>query len=139
MKWVWFLHSGLLLIALSQCVKLCLIPINIFRDMFRTNLLLSKIGKGNKSINTGDIVMVLAFCTAPNTVYQYIKFHLFIFNTFKDMSTNLLLQNFGREITVITCDGVMVHALCTSADDILSMFKFYLIPFYTFRDMLRTN
>ena len=59
--------------------------------------------------------MVLAFC---------IKFHLFIFNTFKDMPwTILLLQKLGREITVITCDRVKVLALCTSSYCRLLMYQ----------------
>ena len=57
-------------------------------------------------------------------VYQYIKFYLFIFNTFRDMlQKNILLQKLGREITVITCDRVMVLALSTSSDDILSLYQ----------------
>ena len=39
------------------------------------------------------------------------------------LQTNLLLQKFGREITLITCNRVMVLALCTSSDDILSMYQ----------------
>ena len=52
------------------------------------------------------------------------KFHLSIFNTFRDLlQTNSLLQKLGREITVITCDRVIVLALCNSSDDILSMYQ----------------
>ena len=39
------------------------------------------------------------------------------------LQTNLLLQNLGRVIIVITCDRVMALALCTSSDDILSMIQ----------------
>ena len=62
---------------------------------------IAKIRKGNNSINTDDRVMVLAFCTSPHSPYHCIKFHLFIFNTFRDMlQTSLLLQKLGREITL---------------------------------------
>ena len=60
--------------------------------------------------------MVLAF--APPLMTVCIKFHLFIFNTFRDMlQTNLLLQKLGRELTVINCDRVIVLAVCTYSDD----------------------
>ena len=57
--------------------------------------------------------------------YHCIKFHLFIFNTFRDMlQTSLLLQKLEREITLkITCDRVTVLALCTSSDGHLSMYQ----------------
>ena len=67
---------------------------------------------------------MLALCTSSQYHYQYIKFYLFLFNTFRDMlQTNLLLQKLEREITVITCNRVMVLALCTSSGDILSMYE----------------
>ena len=56
-------------------------------------LFIAKIKKGSNSINTGDRVMVLAFCNSPHGPLSGIKFHLFIFNTFRDMlRTSLLLQ-----------------------------------------------
>ena len=83
-------------------------------------LFIAKIKKGGNSINTDDRVMVLAFCT----LYQCIKFHSFIFNTFRDMlQTSLLLQKLEREITVITCDKFKNLALCTSSDGYSSMYQ----------------
>ena len=61
---------------------------------------IAKIRKGNNSINTGDRVMVIAFYTFPHSSLPLFKFHLFIFNTFRDMlRTSLLLQKLRRVIT----------------------------------------
>ena len=63
---------------------------------------IAKIRKGSNSVNTGDRVMVHAFCHSrygPLSVYQ-VPFHLITFNTFRDMLwTSLSLQKLGREIT----------------------------------------
>ena len=63
-------------------------------------LFIAKIKKGSYSLNTGDMVMVLAFCNSlhgPLSVYQV----LFIFNTLRDMlRTSLILQKLEREITL---------------------------------------
>ena len=58
-------------------------------------------------------------------LYQYIKFHLFNFNSLRDMlQTSLLLQKIKKgNNSVITCDRVMVLALCTSSDGTLSMYQ----------------
>ena len=86
-------------------------------------LVIAKIGKGNNSINICERV-VLHFAVTLMTVYQYIKFHSFIFNTFRAMlQTNLLLHKLRRQITIITCERVMVLALGTSSNDILSMYQ----------------
>ena len=62
-------------------------------------LFITKIKKGSNSINTGDRAMVLAFPFMA--LYQCIKFHSFIFNTFRDMlRTSLLLQKLERVITL---------------------------------------
>ena len=62
-KGFWFLHSALLLIALSQCVEFHLIPIHNFRDMPHTNLLQNW---GNNSVITCDWVMVLELCISSH-------------------------------------------------------------------------
>ena len=88
--------------AVSHCIKFRLILCYTFRDMHRTKLTLQKIMKGNNFINTDDRVMVLAFSALPLiALYHCIKFHLFIFNTVRDMlRTSLLLQKLGRVITL---------------------------------------
>ena len=66
------LAIALPLMAIYQCIKFQLIPFYTFRDMPRTSFLLQKI-KGSNSVNTGDRVMVLAFCNSPHgplSVYQ---------------------------------------------------------------------
>ena len=50
-----FLHSALSRMAVYQCIKFHLIT-------FYT----AKIKKGSNSVNTGDRVMVLAFCNSPD-------------------------------------------------------------------------
>ena len=58
-------------------------------------------------------------------LYQCIKFHLFIFNTCRDMlQTSLLLKKIRKgNNSVTTCDRVTVHALCTSSGGCLSMYQ----------------
>ena len=68
-----FLHSAFSLMAVYQCIKFHLIPSYTSRDMLRTSVLLQNIEKGSNSVNTGDRVMVLAFCNSPHgplSVYQ---------------------------------------------------------------------
>ena len=60
-------------------------------------------------------------------LYHCVKFHIFIFNTFRDkLRTILLLQKLEREITLKLLVIVMVLALCTSTIGRLSM---YLLSF----------
>ena len=100
------------------------IPFNTFQRYATDKLFIAKIKKGSNSLNTGDRVLVIAFCNSFMAHYQCIKFHLFIFNTFRDMlQPSLLLQKLEREITLITCDRVTVLALCTSSDGCLSMYQ----------------
>ena len=50
-----------------------LIPFYTFRDMLQTSFFNAKIKKESNSVNTGDSVMVLAFCNflhGPLSVYQ---------------------------------------------------------------------
>ena len=74
-------------------------------------------------------------------LYHCIKFHLFIFNTFRDMlQTSLLLLKLEREITLklLVIELQFLH----SALPLMAVYqciKFHLIPFYTFRNMLRTS
>ena len=102
---------------------------------------IAKIKKGSNSVNTDDRVMVLAFCNSLHSSHHCMKFHLFIFNTFRDMlRTSLLLQNLEREITLkllVTELQFLHYAL--SLTSIYQCIKFHLIPFYTFRDMLQTS
>ena len=49
--------------ALYQCTKFHIITINTDAP---DKLLIAKIKKGSKSVNTGDRVMVLAFCYSPH-------------------------------------------------------------------------
>ena len=56
-------------------------------------------------------------------LYHCIKFHLFIFNTFRDILwTSLLVQKLKREITLLLVI-VTVLALCTSSDGHLSLYQ----------------
>ena len=81
--------------------QVSLIPSYTFRDMLRTSFSLQKNKKGSYSVYTGDRVMALAFCNFLIALYHCIKFHLFIFNTFRDMlQTRLQLQKLEREITL---------------------------------------
>ena len=112
-------------------------------------LFIAKIKKGSNSVNTcGGICFVLFFfccCFFLHSaiyfivLYQCIKFHLFIFNTSRDMlRTSLLLQKLEREITLqfLVIELRFLH----SALPLMAAYqciKFYLIPFNTFRDMLR--
>ena len=62
-----------------------------------------------------------------------INFHIFIFNTFRDvLRTSLLLQKLGRPIIQQLLVIELRLLLC-------QCIKFHLIPFYTFKDMLRTS
>ena len=99
---------------------------------------IAKIRKGNNSINTEDRVMVLAFCVSGPSwpscsfpscpllfiplidLYHCIQFHLFIFNTLRDMLWTSIRK---ANNSVITCDRVTVLALCTSSDGRLSMYQ----------------
>ena len=98
MKGFWFLHNALL-IALYQVS----FPKNIFGDMLWTNNI-AKNRKENKSMNTGERVMGLAFYTLPYTplsAYLFVKFHLFIFNISRDVLwTSLLFEKLGSEATL---------------------------------------
>ena len=86
---------------------------------------IAKISKGTNSINTYNRVMVFAFCISLIALYHCIKFHLFIFNTFRDMlRTSLLMQKIRKgNNSVITCDRITVFVLCTSSDGSMLMYK----------------
>ena len=69
--------------------------------MLRTSFFIAKIKKGSDSVNTGDRVRFLHSAISFIALYHCIKFHLFIFNTFRDMlRASLLLQKLEREITL---------------------------------------
>ena len=81
-------------------------------------LFIAKIKKESNSVNTGYGFCILQFLSQP-------KFHLFIFNTFRDLlRTSLLLQIVRKgNNSVITCENVTVLALCTSPNGYLSMYQ----------------
>ena len=130
---LWFLHSAL---AICQCTKFHLIPFYTLRDMLRTSLLLQKLR--SNTINSGDRVMVLAFCDSPYSplsVYQVSFIYLQYFQRYDKLTIAKIRK--GNN-SVITCDRVMHCALSLMAVYQLCI-KFHLIPFYTFRNMLRTS
>ena len=70
---LWFLHTALLLMTFYQCIKFYLIPFYTFRYMLRERLNIAEIKKGRNSVNTGDRIMIFAFCNFPHgplSVYQ---------------------------------------------------------------------
>ena len=89
------------LMAIYECHKFHFIPFYTFRDMLRTSFLLQKL---RREVTPQILVIGLLFLhsTIPfMALCQCIKFHLFIFNTFRDMPrTSLLLQKLRREITL---------------------------------------
>ena len=120
--------------AVYQCTKFLLIPFYTPDKLF-----IAKIKKGSNSVKTVDTVIVLAFCDSLHSPLSMYKFHLFIFNTFRDiLCTSLLLQKLEREITQIT-DRFTVLALCTSIDGRRQCIKFHLTLFHTFRDTFTAN
>ena len=86
-------------------------------------LFIAKIKKESNSVNTGDRVMVLAFCNSPHgplslyqvsfTYLQYVQRHA---------PDKLTFAKFRKgNNSEITCNSVMVLAICTSSDGRLSM------------------
>ena len=105
-------------------------------------LYIPTIKKGSIYLITGDRVMVLAFHSAISFIalYYCIKFHLFIFNTFRDMlRTSLLLQKLKENNCEITCDRLTVLALCTFSDGRLSKFKVSIYPILHFQRYASSN
>ena len=104
-------------------------------------LFIAKIRMVSNSVNTGDRVMVLAFCNSLYSPLSLYQVSLFIFTTFRDMLwTSLLLQKLEREITLklLVTELQFLH----SALPLMAVYqciKFHLIPFYTFRDMLQIS
>ena len=87
----------------------------------RINLILQKLGREITPyiLTTGSWFLHSALSLIA--LYHCVKFHLFIFNTYRDMlTTGLLLQKIGRKIT---CDRVTILALCTSSDGHLSLYQ----------------
>ena len=72
-----------------------------FRDMHRKNLILQKFGR-DITPYVLKIGLWFLYSTIPLiALYHCIKFHLFIFNTFRDMlRISLLLQKLDREINL---------------------------------------
>ena len=104
-------------------------------------LFIAKIKKGSNSVNTGDPIMVLAFCNSPHGPLSVYQVSFIIFNTFRAMlQTSLLLQKLEREITL----QLLVIYLRFLHSTLLLMavyqnIKFHLRPFHTFRDMFCTS
>ena len=102
--------------------------------MLRTNLLLQKLER-EITINTGNMVMVLALCASSHRL-SVLQVSFIYLQYYRNMlHTKLLLQKLGREITVMTCDSVMVLSPCTSSDDILLIYQVvlnYLLYFHRY-------
>ena len=95
------MHSALSLMAVSQCIKFHLILFYTFRDIYLTSLILQKLEKEITPLILTVGLWFLHSALPLITLYQCIKFHLFIFNNFRDMlRTSLPLQKLGREITL---------------------------------------
>ena len=52
------MHNALLLIALSQCIKFHLIPIDTFRDMLWKNMLLQNLGREIRVITCDGLLFL---------------------------------------------------------------------------------
>ena len=126
--------------AIYQCI-VSFNSLNTFRDMLRKSFYLQNL---RTEVTPKILVIRLWFLHSAIpfiALYHCIKFHLFLFNTFRDMlRTSLLSQKLEREITVklLVIELQFLHsALPLMA--IYQCIKFHLIPFYTFRDMLWTS
>ena len=65
-----------------------------FQRYAQDKLNIAKNRKGGNSVNTGNRVMVLEYAIPLMALYHCIKFHLIIFNSFRDMLQKILsLQN----------------------------------------------
>ena len=93
-----------------------------------------KIGKGSNSVNTGDMVMVFAFCDFPRGP---LSLYLVSFNSLVYFQAYApILQK--KEVTVNTIDRVMILKFYTLMA-LYQCIKFHSVSLYTFRDMLRTS
>ena len=101
-------------------------------------LFIAKIMKGSNPVNTGDRVMVLAFCNSlhsPLSLYQVSFIYL---QYFRDMlRTSLLLQKLERKITLklLVTELWFLH----SALPLMSVYKCIKFNFDTFGDKLWTS
>ena len=136
-----FLHFALPLMAVYQSIKFHLISLYTFRDMLRTSFFIAKIKKGSNSVNTGENVMVLAFCNSlhsPLSLYQISYNYLQYFQRYApDKLTTAKIRKGNN--SKITCDRVTVLAFALPLIAVYQCIKFHLIPFCAFRDMLRTS
>ena len=86
----------------NGCLSMYQVSVNFlltFQRYAPDKLFIAKLKMGGNSVNTGDRVMVLAFCNSLHSPLSL--YHLFIFNTFRDMlQTSLPLQKLEREITL---------------------------------------
>ena len=95
-----------------------------FQPYALDKLFIAKIKKGSKSINTGDRVMVLAFCNSlhsPLSLYQvsFIYLKYFLRYALDKLTTAKIRKGYNP---VITCDRVTVLSLYISSDGRLSMY-----------------
>ena len=81
---LWFLHTAISFMTLYQCTKFQLLEIRSGQFFLLQKLM---------EVNTGDRVMVMAFCNSP---YQCIKFHWITFNTFRDTLGTKVWRTDGR-------------------------------------------
>ena len=81
---------------------------------------IAKIRKGSNSVNTGDRVMILAFCDVPHgslSVYQVSFNSLVYFETYAP--DKLLIAKIKKGSNSInTFDRAMIFSFCTSSDDL---------------------
>ena len=85
----------------------------------------AKIRKGSSSENTGDRVMVLAFCDSPHdplsmhqvSFYSHVYFRRYALDKF------FIAKIKKTSNSVNTVDRVMILAVCTSSNGLLSMYK----------------
>ena len=86
---------------LLSMYRVLFISLLYFQRYAPDKLNIAKIRKGSNSMNTGDRVMVIAFCDSPHcplSVYQVSFNSLLYFQRYA--SDKLLLQKFKKEVTL---------------------------------------
>ena len=115
-------------------------PLQYFQRYAMNELNAAKIRKVSNFVNTGDRVIVFAFCNfthSPLSVYQ-VSFNYLQY--FSDMlQTSLLFKKIEKNNSVITCDRVTVLAFYSFSDSLLSMYHVSFNSLLHFRNMLRTS
>ena len=112
--------------ALYQCIKFHFIPLYIISYAL-DKMNIAKFKKGSNSVNTGDKVMILAFCTFsdnPLSMYQFSFNSLLYFQ--KDAPEKVLIAkflSFKVSNSVNTVDRVKFLAMRNFADGPLSTYQ----------------